>query len=813
MSDLAVQYRCQNTQRREMLRGKTVVNGIDYLEVDPSQTLLLVHFVHDLPGGGGASPVPASSGAALKKEHVRIEGGVRARDIHVLSVAANGKQLKVEVDTPGDFSTYRLVLAGSTQNLLPPPGFDPQLSRIDFSFKVDCPNEFDCRAPHVCPPEERREPALDYLAKDYASFRRLMLDRLSTLMPDWRERSPADLQVALVELLAYVGDHLSYFQDAVATEAYLGTARRRVSVRRHARLLDYDMHEGANARAWVCIEVDSSVGPGGLALARGVKIVTQGDDGSATLAPADFEAAVAAGRLTVFETLHAATLHNAHNRIHFYTWGDSECCLPRGATRATLRYEPAVPLALAPGDVLVLEEVKDPGGGSDADADVSHRHAVRLTRVRDKDGVNPLLDPLTDVPIVEIEWAPADALPFPLCISTVARQGGVAQPVSDVSVARGNVVLADHGRTITAEPLVPASVPARGRYRPRLARAPLTYATAYVPEAPAAAATQIDPRRAEPAIEELQGDGAVWNHRRDLLQSAKFAPHFVVEGESDGTAGLRFGDDVYGRRPTPGAAFTATYRVGNGRAGNVGAEALTRVVLAEPRITRVRNPLPAAGGADPESLEQVRLYAPQAFRVQERAVTEADYAHMAQRHDEVQKAAATFRWTGSWHTAFVTIDRRGGGGVDPEFETNMRRHLEPFRLAGYDLEIDGPVFVPLEIVLRVCVKPRYFRSDVKHALLEVYGSTLLADGRRGFFHPDNFTFGQEVYLSELYRVGMQVEGVDFIEVTKFQRWGKTANQELDNGVLNVGRLEVIRLDNDPNFPENGRLEFEMQGGL
>ena len=36
-------------------------------------------------------------------------------------------------------------------------------------------------------------PAIDYLAKDYDSFRRLMLDRLSLLAPDWTERTPADL--------------------------------------------------------------------------------------------------------------------------------------------------------------------------------------------------------------------------------------------------------------------------------------------------------------------------------------------------------------------------------------------------------------------------------------------------------------------------------------------------------------------------------------------------------------------------------------------------------------------------------------------
>ena len=82
-----------------------------------------------------------------------------------------------------------------------------------------------------------------------------MLDRLSLLAPGWSERSAADLGVALVELLAYAADNLSYRQDAIANEAYLATARQRVSVRRHARLVDYALHEGCNARAWVHLKV------------------------------------------------------------------------------------------------------------------------------------------------------------------------------------------------------------------------------------------------------------------------------------------------------------------------------------------------------------------------------------------------------------------------------------------------------------------------------------------------------------------------------------------------------------------------------
>ncbi len=89
------------------------------------------------------------------------------------------------------------------------------------------------------------------MAKDYASFRKLILDRMAVILPAWRERNPADLGVTLVELLAYVGDQLSYQQDAIATEAYLNSARKRVSLQRHARLVDYFVHNGTNARVWV----------------------------------------------------------------------------------------------------------------------------------------------------------------------------------------------------------------------------------------------------------------------------------------------------------------------------------------------------------------------------------------------------------------------------------------------------------------------------------------------------------------------------------------------------------------------------------
>jgi predicted phage baseplate assembly protein len=251
--------------------------------------------------------------------------------------------------------------------------------------------------------------------------------------------------------------------------------------------------------------------------------------------------------------------------------------------------------------------------------------------------------------------------------------------------------------------------------------------------------------------------------------------------------------------------------VGTGTRGNVGPETLVQVDAPFNGIDRARNPLPAVGGADPEPLETARLNAPAAFRTQERMVSDADHADMAARHPEVQRATATRRWTGSWYTVFLTVDRRGGRPIDAAFEAELRAFLEPYRLAGNDLEIDAPTFVSLEIALRVCVTPGADRGSVRAALAEVFSSGELPDGGRGFFHPDRFTFGQPVYLSQVVAAAMAVPGVDYVIVDRFRRWGQPDRGELDAGEITFDRLEIARLDSDPSRPENGQITFDLRG--
>jgi len=790
MTGAVTVFSCVDDARRRKVADSTTHNGIDYLEVDPAdQRVLLVHFVHPLPGQSGGIP----SGQPLGVDNVVVTGGERITSIVVVSVAAAGDVLTVTVEEPGDFSTYELRLLASAAGD-PPDGFDPLLTVVPFSFKVTCPSPFDCRPRPAQPPPPSDDPTLDYLARDYDGLRRLMLDRLGALMPTWADRSPADPAVALVELLAHAGDQLSYRQDAVATEAYLGTARSRISVRRHARLLDYPMHDGCNARTWIAVDVQAGTPSDGALLPDGTPVLPARAGDPPTVAAAD---AVLDG--WTFETMHPLTMSAARSRIDVHTWSAQEYCLPLGTTGTTLVDSG---FTIAVGDVLLFEETASPATGLAADADPEHRQAVRVTSVHKR------TDPIEGVDIVDVTWHRADALRFALAVLAAPAPG--APPVT-TAVVRGNVVLADHGLRVQAA--LP-QVPQDGAYRPVLPAAPVSQAEPY-PAAtaatlPAADAQRRSPGAALPQASLTEGDDT-WQARRDLLASDRFDRGFVVEVERDGTALLRFGNDVYGRQPVADAALTAEFRVGNGPAGNLGHGTLRRLVWDTAGVAGVTNPLPAFGGQRPESIAEVREFAPQAFRVQQRAVTEADWERVATQHAEVQNAQARFRWTGSWYTVYLTIDRLGGGPVveDPAFLAGLRAHLERFRIAGYDLEITGPTNVALQLSLRVCVRPGFFRSDVHQALLDVFSNR----SPTGFFSADNFTFGQPLYLSEIHRAAMAVAGVAFVEITACHRFGRKPAGELVAGYVNAGPLEVIRLDNDLSLPERGRLELVIEGGL
>jgi predicted phage baseplate assembly protein len=316
-----------------------------------------------------------------------------------------------------------------------------------------------------------------------------------------------------------------------------------------------------------------------------------------------------------------------------------------------------------------------------------------------------------------------------------------------------------------------------------------------------------------------------WTPVSDLLDSSADDANFVAEMDDFGIANLRFGDGSEGRAVDVGMSFLATYRAGNGRAGLVGPEKVAQVLFRSGTndvITSVRNPLPARGAVDPEPVAEVKMYAPTAFRTAlERAVTAGDYATLAQylrypqRNPHVQSAAANLRWNGSWYEADVAVDAFGTPELKPALEKSISGNLHSIRRMGHDLRVTAADFVPLRLELDLCVKSDYLRAHVVSAVRDALSNRVLPEGRLGFFHPDNLTFGQAVFVSRIVGAVMAVDGVAEVEVVRLDRlaWELNHNPDLDKGLLKLGPTEVARLDNDPASPENGLLSFHsVRGG-
>ena len=290
---------------------------------------------------------------------------------------------------------------------------------------------------------------------------------------------------------------------------------------------------------------------------------------------------------------------------------------------------------------------------------------------------------------------------------------------------------------------------------------------------------------------------------------------FVVEIEEDGSAcACASATTSTASVPAAGTAFTATYRVGNGGRATSAPALDPRGSSSLPGLavrSAVRNPLPARGGVEPESLEDGAAPRRVAFRAQQRAVTRPTTQAVAERHPEVQRAAATFRWTGSWYTVFVTVDRLGGCPWTPPSRracgASWSRSASP-ATTSRSTAPTGAARPRAPRLRRAGPLPQRREGGPAAGLRH----RPAPDGRRGFFHPDNFTFGQPVYLSRIYAAAAEVAGVAAVAVKRFQRWGRPARTEIQDGVLPVGRLEIAELANDPNFQENGRLQISMGGG-
>ncbi|MFP5391138.1 MAG: hypothetical protein ACLGI6_06280 [Gammaproteobacteria bacterium] len=769
----------------ELLKPGATLNGIDFVEVRADEPEhLYVHFFNAVP-------------VAQPDLHITVTGGDLIPTVEVATPqAADWSQdidarqvLRLTVPGRGDFSTYTLRIIGAA-------ALDPFLSSAAFSFFVFCPSITDCRQdPPDCPPPEGDVPPIDYLAKDYESFRAALSDFSTLRYPEWRERSEADFGMVMMDALSAIGDQLSYIQDQLHLQANIETASTRAALVRLARLVDYEPGPVVSASALVTLDVSATGVP------AGVRIDAVAPDGS----PVPFETGAGLRDAATYRVNPAC-----NGGMPPYWWDDEERCLDVGARTMALEGHG---YALQPGQQVLI----DTAGPSTADPPL--RQLLVLTAVQERH------DPLFGVDITEIHWRVEDALRAHHDLTRtrvlanlvpvtqgLRRQSHFAVGVAPPSAPGLPLAVARLGPNSTADE-------ARWQYWHSIEGQPL----AYLPDAGGTPRPEVRLRQLSPEVRE-------WRWVRTLLAADRAEACFTIEpghyrdvarlpegvfSELDAEDGalLAFGTGEFGAIPNDGDVFQVESRSSRGQVGLVPAEAITQVDPAwSGLILAATNPLPASGGQDAETAEQVRRRAPYAFQnLFFRAVRPEDYDAAANRLPWVQRAGTVFRWTGSWPTVFTTADPVSAGAISTAQHIELIALLNRVRLAGYEAYAPRPRYVSFDLLIRLCAKPGAFKGDVYSGVEYALRPVRHADGSSGFFFFDNFTLGSPFERSRLEAALQAVPGVSGVLSIRYRRRGQsTAYLDLPP-VVPFAPGEIFRLDNDNNHPERGSYRLDILG--
>lgn len=854
--------------RLSALCNQTDLTGIDFIQiVEPLvQTRLRVFFVVEptlmsapmVAAGNLTAPppgspigtvgieVPSTLAVTIRSEEsgVTVETGPLVWNI-VTAPSGDRVVLDIPVPVPGDFSMHRLYIDDT--GVINGTRIDPFFNNTLFSFKQGCPSVFDCR--DDCTPEalESIDYPVDYLARDFWSLRRALLDFAAERYPGWSEPLEADETVMLMEIMAALGDEFAYTQDRYAREATLPTATQRRSRSGLARLVDYLPDPGLAADTELAVWV--AAGNGGQNCETGARAwaLPEGE------APIPYSA-----RSSVWH-------HEDWNEIPLHCPDSDVACLPKGATEAYLLTGGPNAGQLPPGEVLPATEFwrgrrmilrsrpSDP-------AEPERAFAVTLT------GVTPMTDSLAPVPgtvtnITHITWE--GPTPWPLPLENTSALLNIVTVVAGEQITErfrigSDAVIAARFPALTALELghllaLPKTVEreaplqAESGGRGRLLRYGLRDTAArglgWIKPGDATGLANARVRTPMLRLREVlppnyQPDpqGQPWRFARDLLTADLDSTEFTLEegmwrdvvthqtptsgdivfqdyAGDDGWT-IRFGDGAFGRPPEDGVVLEARYFTAPGIRANLSPDSV--IHLAGPDgagpddfasyVDAVTNPLVISTGTDEETPQDIRINAPEAYRALPlRAVRPEDFSAILQRLDWVQRANATTRWTGSWASYFISADPLNGFALSNAERDELGDQIECIRQATRDARQADPDYVDIDLEVEICAKPNAYPGDVAERVT-------LALSAPGFFSPDNFTFGQPLSRSGLESAIQCVPGVKGVELIRLRqrRWRDWL--DFTDPEVAVAPWQIIRLQNDPQFPGRGALSVKAHGG-
>jgi uncharacterized phage protein gp47/JayE len=315
--------------------------------------------------------------------------------------------------------------------------------------------------------------------------------------------------------------------------------------------------------------------------------------------------------------------------------------------------------------------------------------------------------------------------------------GGVSWQPSLINPVQlyGNVVLASRGESVKVE-ILGSGDASQANQSFKLKKKPLTYITA---ASGSGLASSL----------QIRVEGILWSEVPSFFNVKRESQVYIVRQNNDGESVVTFGDGVRGARlPTGRDNVTASYRFGAGVASPP-AQSITQLARPVKGLRSVRNPVAAAGGADAETSDSLRTYAPRSALLLGRAVSIQDMEAVAASVPGVRAVSSEWRWHGVSQRPGVQIWYIGEPGIEQTVLQSLQALSDPTTPINVERALGVPAYLSLDIE----IDTRHIAETVLSTIREV-----LTDAENGLLAPERIGIGAPLYRSRIFDKVLEVTG-------------------------------------------------------
>jgi len=317
------------------------------------------------------------------------------------------------------------------------------------------------------------------------------------------------------------------------------------------------------------------------------------------------------------------------------------------------------------------------------------------------------------------------------------------QPLTTPVEMYGNVITASRGESVINEKMGSGDASVAGQTF-KLKKKPLSYY-----QSPTA-----DNDQSVKNTLTIFVDGIRWDEVKSFYGKKEYDQVYIVRQNDEGESLVTFGDGIRGQRlPTGKDNIICNYRFG-AEAACPPAGSISQISKPVKDLQSVKNVLSAFGGADAESAENLRIYAPRSALILGRVVSMKDMEALASSFPGVRAVQTEWRWDKSKQRASAHIFYIGDAGIRASLSKRIRSVSDP----STPITVEKAMSKPFNISLNVKIDTRYLEEDVVRELRQtlMYKSNSLLS-------PENIGIGLPLYRSRIFEAVLNVKGTEAVQ--------------------------------------------------